>query len=175
MTSTGFSAHTLVRLCSSRLARIHTQTTRSSTAGGHTQRNTPAEASGATSSNTPDSAMPTAGATAQRCGWSVNRMDSTANSVHPSAKPNSTIAVAKLSWTLPTGRNGKITAAANPATSEASTTQPTRMRRGSGAAGGTGSTLGGAVPLRTLMPDHLAWELERSPLFEHAPVDVVRE
>src|SRR4051795_11746885 len=168
MTSTGFSAHTLVRLCRSRRARIQTQTARTSTAGGHTQRSTSAEASGATGSSTAATAMTTAGTRAQRCGWSVNRMDSTANSVHPIAKPNRTIAVAKLSSTLPAGTNGKITAAANPAASEASKTGPTRLRRGSGVAGGTGSTLGGAVPLRTLMTDHLAWELRRS-VFEHAP------
>jgi hypothetical protein len=33
-------------------------------------------------------AMSTAGAAAHRCGWSVNRTDSTAISAHPSAKPH---------------------------------------------------------------------------------------
>ena len=37
--------------------------------------------------------------------------DSTANSAHPNAKPNSTIAVMKFTSTVPTGRNGRATAA----------------------------------------------------------------
>src|SRR4051794_10356711 len=164
MTSTGFSAHTLVLLCRSRLARIHTHTTRPSTAGGHTQRNTPAEASGATSSSTAASAMTTAGATAQRCGWSVNWMDSTANSAHPSEKPNRTMAVAKLSSTLPTGRNGRITAAANPAAREPTTTGPTRMRRGFGPAGGDGLGVVGCGSVWATLSDHLPWGLLLLPL-----------
>jgi hypothetical protein len=119
--------------------------------------------------------MRAAGTTAHRCGWSVNRMDSTASSAHPIAKPNRTIAVAKLSSTVEAGRNGRTTAAANPPASEMATTGPTRMRRGFGAAGGTGLTLGGAVPLRTLMADHLAWEVLRPPPFEHAPDGVAAE
>ena len=130
MTNTGFSSHTLVRLCSSRLARVQTQTTKTNRAGGQTHPSASTTASGARSTSAPDSAMKIAGATAQRCGWSVNRVDRTAMSAHPRAKPNSTMAVAKSTSTVPTGRNGRITAAAKPAASDPATTLPTCERRG---------------------------------------------
>src|SRR3954453_15455297 len=130
MTNTGFNSHTLTRLCISRLARIHTQTTRTNRAGGQTQPSASTTESGATSTTSPATAMKIAGATAQRCGSSVNRVDSTANSAHPNAKPNSTIAVEKFTSTVPTGRNGRISAATNPAASDPTTTAPTCTRRG---------------------------------------------
>ena len=101
--------------------------------------------------------MKIAGTTAQRCGWSVNRVDRTAMSAHPRAKPNSTMAVAKSTSTVPTGRNGRINAAAKPAASDPATTPPTCERRGPGTAGATWSLLVGAVLLRNLMTGHLAF------------------
>ena len=152
-TNTGFSSHTRVRLCSSRLARVQTQTTKTTRAGGQTHPSASTTAFGANSTSTPDSAMKIAGTIAQRCGWSVNRVDRTAMSAHPRAKPNSTIAVEKSLSTVPTGRNGRITAAAKPAASEPATTRPTRQRRSPGTAGW--SLLVGAVWLRNLMTGHL--------------------
>jgi hypothetical protein len=76
-------------------------------------------------------------------------------SAHPRAKPISTMAVEKSSSTLPTGRNGRITAAAKPAASDPATTLPTCERRGPGTTAGW-SPLVGAVLLRNLMTGHLA-------------------
>ena len=77
-TNTGLSSHTLAGLCSSCLARDHTQATRTNRAGGQNQPSASTAESGATSTDAPATAMRLAGATAQRCGWSVNRVDSTA-------------------------------------------------------------------------------------------------
>src|SRR5436190_9582500 len=100
------------------MARIHTQTTRTSSAGGHTQPSASTTESGATSTNAPDTAMKTAGAAAQRCGASVSQLDSSTRSVHPRAHPKSTIAVEKLTSTVATGRKGRTSAATNPTSSD---------------------------------------------------------
>jgi hypothetical protein len=154
-TNTGFSSHTLVRLCSSRLARVQTQTTKSTRAGGQTHPSASSSASGATRTSAPDSSMKIAGATAQRCGWSVNRVDRSAINAHPTAKPISTMAVEKSASTVPTGRNARISAATRPAASEPATTPPTRQRCGPGTACATSSLLAGGVSLRDVMTGHL--------------------
>ncbi len=156
-TNTGFSSHTLARLCSSRLARIHTQTTKTSRAGGQTHPNASTTESGAMSTITPATAIKIAGATAQRCDCSVNRVDSTANSAHPNAKPKSTIAVEKFTSTVPTGRNGRTTAATNPAASDPGTTPPRCLRRDPGPTAATPSAFEVSAAPRWVMTDRLTF------------------
>ena len=50
--------------------------------------------------------MNAAGAAAHRCGWSLNRTDSTASNAQPSAKPSSTTPVRTFSFA---GMNGAAT------------------------------------------------------------------
>ena len=70
------------------------QITSPSSSGGHTQPNTfcTTEPVGR-SEIRPARARNTAGAAAQRCGWSLNRTDSTASKAQPKAKPSSTTPV----------------------------------------------------------------------------------
>jgi hypothetical protein len=69
-----------------------------------------------------------------------------------------------------------MTAAANPAASDPTTTLPTCKRRESGGAGGTGSALEVGVPILELMADHLALlEVLRTPAIEPALGVVARE
>ena len=74
--------------------------------------------------------MNAAGASAQRCGWSVSHADSPASDAQPTAKPSSTIAVAKSTSTLLTGRKGSTSAATRPTTTDPTTTTPMPRRRG---------------------------------------------
>ena len=85
----------------------------------------------------------------------MNRMDSTARSAYPRAHPNSAIAVEKFTSTVLTGRNGRTTAATNPATSDAATAPPMPERLPTGTGVTAAPVLLGAVSLRNLMTGHL--------------------
>src|SRR4051794_39420725 len=78
-----------------------------------------------------------AGTAAQRCGRSVKRVDSTASSAHPAAKPSSNPPVITASRPPASGPATSATAAARPASSEPATTTAGR-RRGDGSAAGAG-------------------------------------
>jgi hypothetical protein len=90
--------------------------------------------------------MNSAGATAQRCGWSVNRTETTASIVQPSANPHRTAPVTAYSAA---GRNGAATsrrAATIPVANEPATIQPMRPldpgRRSAGGAAGDDGVAG---------------------------------
>ena len=68
--------------------------------------------------------MKTAGTTAHRCGWSVNRIESTANIAHPMANPHSTAPVMSFSWTWMKGAATRSRAAMSPVASDPATIQP---------------------------------------------------
>src|SRR5215211_8083455 len=100
------------------------QTTKTSRAGGHTQPNTSRTASDPNSNTRPATAKNTAGAAAQRCGWLLNRTDSTASNAQPRAKARSTTPVSTFSFA---GMNGAATsarAATSPAANDAETINP---------------------------------------------------
>ena len=71
-----------------------------------------------------------AGAAAQRCGWSVSRVESTARIAQPIAKPHRTAPVSALSLAGTTGAATRTTAARSPATTEPATTGPRHVATG---------------------------------------------
>ena len=78
--------------------------------------------------------MNTAGTTAQRCGWSVNRTESTANIAQPMANPHSTAPVMSFSCTWMNGAATRSRAATSPVARDPATTQPMRPARPGSAA-----------------------------------------
>ncbi len=100
-------------------------TTIASSTGGHTQRNPrPTAESDPRIEIRPAMARRTAGAAAQRCGWSLTRTDRTASSVQPTANPSST---APVSTSAVAGMNGATTSAAattSPAAIDPATIRP---------------------------------------------------
>ena len=71
---------------------LHTTSTSSS--GGHTQQGQcPTTVSGPRSAMRPATVMNTAGAAAQRCGWSLSCTDKTVSSAQPNANASSTTPV----------------------------------------------------------------------------------
>ena len=95
-----------------------------------------------TSRATPTTAMNTAGAAAHRCGWSVNRTDSTANIAQPSAKPSRTIPVSVCSSAGAIGAATRRAAAISPAAIEPATINPILLRAVCGGRAGDGRWLG---------------------------------
>ncbi len=65
--------------------------------------------------------MNSAGTAAQRCGWSVNRVESTANIAQPSANPHSTAPVTALSCAGTNGAATRSSAATSPVANEPAT------------------------------------------------------
>jgi hypothetical protein len=65
--------------------------------------------------------MNAAGAAAHRCGWSLNRTDSTANNAHPSANPSRTTPVMTFSSAGMNGAATRTTATISPAATDAAT------------------------------------------------------
>ena len=72
-------------------------TASASSAGGHTQPSTSCTDEPNTTRSRPPSPMNRAGAAAQRCGWSVKRIDSTASIAQPIANPHRRAPVRALS------------------------------------------------------------------------------
>ena len=68
--------------------------------------------------------MNMAGAAAHRCGWSLNRTDSTANNAQPSAKASSTTPVSTFSLAGMNGMATRTTAAISPAAMDRATINP---------------------------------------------------
>ena len=84
------------------------QTTSPSSAGGQTQASTPCRSgSESRKERTPATPMNKAGATAHRCGWSVNPTDNPASSAHPNPKATRTPPARMFSRA---SRNGAATA-----------------------------------------------------------------
>ena len=104
--SPGRAASVRLRLRSCRWARTTIQIANASRAGGHTQSSTSCTEEPNASSRRPPSPMNSAGAAAHRCGWSVNRTESTASIAQPSANPHRTAPVTALSSA---GMNGAAT------------------------------------------------------------------
>ena len=89
------------------------------------------------SATTPTTAMNRAGAAAQRCGWSPNRIDSTANNAQPSAHPSRTIPVWLCSWAGASGAMTRSAAAITPAAIDPATIKPMLLLAACGLAGGS--------------------------------------
>ena len=90
----------------------------------HTQLSTACTEEPNATRRRPPNPMSSAGATAHRCGWSVNLTESTANITQPTANPHSTAPVTRLSSA---GRNGAATrsrATTNPTAIDPDTIQP---------------------------------------------------
>ena len=87
---TGYSSHRARLVMARRVART-IQTDRASAAGGHTQPAAVSAPSPGVSASRPApvAAITTAGTAAQRCGWLVHRVVSTASSAQPEARPSS--------------------------------------------------------------------------------------
>ena len=72
----------------------------------------------------PATAMTTAGAAAQRCGWSVSRTDSTASNTQPRANARSTTPMRTFSVAGMNGAATRTKAAMSPAAIEPATINP---------------------------------------------------
>ena len=94
------------------------------------------------SAATPTTAMNMAGAAAQRCGWSLNRIDSTANNAQPSAHPSRTIPVWLCSSAGASGAMTRSAAAISPAAIEPATIKPILLLAAGGRAGDSGGWVG---------------------------------
>ena len=100
-------------------------TTITSSTGGHTHRNPcPTAVSDPTREIRPATARNTAGAAAQRCGWSLNRRDRTASNAQPTAKPSSTTPVSTSARAGMNGAATSVTATTSPAAIDPATIQP---------------------------------------------------
>src|SRR5215211_7621223 len=120
--STGYSSHRPILLRSWRRTRRNIQTTSPNRTGGHTQLNPASTAADPLSETRPATAMNAAGAAAHRCGWSLNRVDSTASNAQPSA--NSTAPVSAFSLAGMNGMATRSTAAISPAAMDKATINP---------------------------------------------------
>src|SRR5918993_5521419 len=125
--STGYSSHRPILLRSWRRTRRNIQTTSPNRTGGHTQLNTACTAADPLSEATPATPMNVAGAAAHRCGWSLNRTDSTASNAHPSANPSRTTPVTTFSLAGTNGTATRTTAAISPPAIDRATINPTRL------------------------------------------------
>src|SRR5215218_10443216 len=93
-------------------------------AGGHTQSSTWPTGEPNPTKSRPPTPTNSAGATAQRCGWSVNRTDSTANIAQPRANPHRTAPVTAGSSAGINGAAARRNPATSPMANEPATTQP---------------------------------------------------
>src|SRR3954447_17149588 len=135
---------------------IHTAST--SSTGGHTQPSAViTEAPGANSSRaTPISARTAAGTSAHRCGWLVQRVDSSASAAQPSANPSSAVPVMTCSRAPSTANHTRTNAATAPRTREPATIQPIGPRRGGGAPGCGGDS--GSVAVGRAIAHPTGWK-----------------
>ena len=122
--STGYSSHRPIRLRMWRRTRRNIQTTSPNRTGGHTQLNPACTAADPLSETRPATAMNVAGAAAHRCGWSLNRVDSTASNAQPSANASSTTPVSTFSVAGMNGMATRTTAAISPAAMDRATIDP---------------------------------------------------
>ena len=100
-------------------------TTSTSSTGGHTQRNAcPTAVSAPRMETSPATDRNTAGAAAQRCGWSLIRTDKTASNAQPNAKPSSTAPGSTSALAGTSGAAATPTATTSPAAIEPATIQP---------------------------------------------------
>ena len=176
MTSTGFSSHTLVRLCSSRLARIHTQTTRTSRAGGQTHPQRIHHGVRGHEHQHPGHRHedrrrhgPALRLVGEPCGQHRQERP---------ARGRSRTAPSRWRSSRPPCRPGG-TGGSPPPRTRRPATRPRPCRRACVVTPAprerTGSPLGGAVPLRRFMMDHLACRGFSEPLqIEHASGSAVR-
>ena len=89
--------------------------------------------------------MNTAGAAAQRWGWSVKRYERPSSVAQPIAKPHRTAPVMAVSVTDVNGAKTRMSAARTPVANEADTSHPRRSRGLGRPSGGAAGTVGVAV------------------------------